>query len=123
MVEDAKELKEVLSVVSTEIPKLLKALSETLFGSEQTANYAKAVADFYKSLREAEMEEGQAFELTKQFMNKTNFAAMIKEFIGKKGGPGKGIEIDQDIGSSIEEAVKEKIKEKFKEKGLESDEE
>lgn len=122
MTSDAQEVKEILSVVSTEIPKLLSAISETLFNAEQTGQYAKAVADFYKSLREAGMDDEQAFLLTQQFMDKTNLAAMIQDVLGGKGFKvkhkhGKG---GEDIGEAIEKAVEERIKEKFGES--ESDE-
>ncbi len=121
--EDAEELKEILAVVSAEIPKLLTAISESIFSPGQTEQYAQAVADFYKSLREAGMDEKQAFELTQRFMDRTNFAAMIQEVIA-----GKGIKIKkgagrEDISSAVEEAVKGKIREKLREKGIESDEE
>ncbi len=127
MSTDVDELKEVLSVVSTEIPKLLTAISESLFNAEQTGQYAQAVADFYKSLREAGMNEEQAFELTQGFMDKTNFAAMIQEIVGGRGPLRKLAkarhEAGEDIGAAIEDAVKEKIKEKFEEKGSVGDEE
>ncbi len=94
-----------------------------MFNAEQTAQYAKSVADFYKSLREAGMDEEQAFLLTQQFMDKTNLAAMIQDVLGGKGFKfggrkrGKG----EDVGEAIEKVVKEKIREKFGE--AESDEE
>ncbi len=115
MVSDAEEVKEILSVVSTEIPKLLSAISDTLFNAEQTEQYAKAVADFYKNIKEAGMNDEQAFLLTQQFMDKTNFAAMIQDVLGGKGFKvkhrrGKG---GEELGKAIEEAVAEKIKEKF----------
>lgn len=118
--KDAEEIKEILSVVSTEIPKLLSAISESLFGSEQTGKYAEAISDFYKSLREAGMEEGQAFELTKQFMDRTNLAGMVQDLIGKGDwgghGPQKG-----DWESKIERKIKKKIKEKFEDEDFEID--
>lgn len=124
MVSDAEEVKEILSVVSTEIPKLLSAISESLFNAEQTAQYAKSVADFYKSLREAGMEDEQAFLLTQQFMDKTNFAAMIQDVLSGKGFKFKGRKHGkgrEGIGEAIEGAVEKKIKEQFEE--TESDEE
>ena len=113
--EDVEELREILSVVSSEVPKLLKALSESLFGPEQTASYAKAVSEFYKSLREAGMEEEQAFELTKEFMDRTNLAALVQEVLG--GREGQGAE------GSLETLIKERIREKLEDRGLEVEEE
>ncbi len=119
--EDVEEMKEMLSFISAEIPKLLTALTESLFGGEQTSRYAEAVSDFYKSLREAGMSETEAFELTKAFMDKTNLAALIQNLIGTKRDP--GAKMEREIGTSIEESIKEKIKRKFEEKGTKSDEE
>lgn len=115
MVEDAEEVREILSVVSTEIPKLLNAISEAIFNPEQTEQYAKAVADFYTRLKEAGMEEEQAFHLTQRFMDRTNFAAMIQDVIGGKGiSFGKrGGRRREDVGEAVEEAVKERIKERL----------
>lgn len=114
--DDVEELREVLSVVSSEVPKLLKALSESLFGPEQTASYAKAVADFYKSLREAGMEEEQAFELTKEFMDRTNLADLVQDVLGDRGRQGGGE-------GSLEDLIKERVRDKLEKRGLEVEEE
>lgn len=119
-IKDAEEVREILSVVSTEIPKLLTAISQTLFSPEATGQYAKAVADFYKSLREAGMDDSQAYELTKEFMDKTNFAAMIQEVIGHRGR-GRRAEEEPAV-AEVEEAIKERIKAKLGETDRESGE-
>jgi hypothetical protein len=118
MAEDAEEIREILSVVSTEIPKLLTAISDSLFGAEQTGKYAEAVADFYKSLREAGMDENKAFELTKEFMDRSNLVGMIQEMIGKADWSDHK---ETDWESEIEKKVKRKIKEKLDDKDFEID--
>ena len=119
MVEDAQEVKEILEVVSKEIPKLIEGLTEILYGEESSAKYGKAIASFYKSLIDSGMTNEQAFELTQQYMSSLNLAGMIGDAIGgdKKGGR-KNIEIitgdvghmDKDFGKEIEERVMEKIR-------------
>ncbi|MFQ5986458.1 MAG: hypothetical protein ACE5KQ_03785 [Thermoplasmata archaeon] len=116
--EDAEEIREILSVVSTEVPKLLNAISESLFGAEQTGKYAEAVSDFYKSLREAGMDEEKAFALTKEFMDRSNLAGMLHDIIGKADWSGmqKG-----DREAEIEKRVKKKIKERLDDEEFEID--
>ncbi|MFQ5907596.1 MAG: hypothetical protein ACE5JE_02025 [Thermoplasmata archaeon] len=116
--EDAEEIQAILSVVSTEVPKLLTAISESLFGAEQTGKYAEAVADFYKSLREAGMDEDKAFELTKQFMDRSNLVGMIQEMIGKADWSEHK---DTDWQSEIEKRVKKKIQDKLSDEDFEID--
>ena len=91
---DANEIKEILEVVSEKIPALLNSLTDVLYGAQQAEKYGKAVAGFYKSLKDAGMTEAQAYELTKQYMSSLNFPAMIGEAIsGKKGGRGPVIDV------------------------------
>ncbi|MGB9637077.1 MAG: hypothetical protein ACPL1Y_07500 [Thermoplasmata archaeon] len=107
---DAEELERVLSVVSEKVPALLNALSDVLYGREQSKKYAEAVATFYKALIEAGMDKQQAYELTKEYMENLNLAGTIGKVINKAG--------NEDMGKDIEEAVKAKVKEKLKEKGV-----
>ncbi|MEE9164036.1 MAG: hypothetical protein V3U17_04520 [Thermoplasmata archaeon] len=116
--KDAEEVQAILSVVSTEVPKLLNAISDSLFGAEQTGKYAQAVSDFYKSLREAGMDEDKAFELTKDFMDRSNLAGMIQEMIGKADWSEHR---KDDWESEVEKKVKKKIKERLKDDDFEID--
>ena len=115
---DAEEVQAILSVVSTEVPKLLSAINDSLFGAEQTGKYAEAVSEFYKSLREAGMDEDKAFELTREFMDRSNLVGMLQELIGKSDWSAmkKG-----DRESEIEKRVKKKIKEKLDDDEFEID--
>ncbi len=120
MVEDAQEVKEILEVVSKEIPKLIESLTDILYGEESSAKYGKAIASFYKSLIDSGMTNEQAYELTQQYMSSLNLAGMIGDAIGgdKKGqkkiliksGSGNNIEIGEDFGKEIEERVRERIR-------------
>ncbi len=82
---DAEEVKEILTVVSEKIPKLLNSLTDVLYGADQAGKYGKAVAGFYKELKDSGMTDEQAFELTKQYMSSLNLSGMIdKAMSGKK---------------------------------------
>lgn len=125
MVEDAEEVKEILEVVSKEIPKLIESLTDVLYGEKSSAKYGKAISSFYKSLIDSGMTSEQAFELTQQYMSSLNLAGLIGDAMSgeKKGqkkiviksGSGNNVEIDEDFGKEIEERVKEKIRKKFEE--------
>lgn len=79
--KDVKELKEVLQVVSTEIPKLLESISSTMYKSDNVENLGKAIAKFYKELIDAGMDQKQAFELTRSFMSSFSLGGMISQAI------------------------------------------
>ncbi len=82
---DAQELKEVLSVVSTEIPKLLESISNQMYKPENAESFGKSIATFYKQLKEAGMDDKQAYELTQEYMQNFSLGGMVgKVFQGKK---------------------------------------
>lgn len=112
---DVGEIKEILTMISEKIPDLLNSLTDVLYGAEQAGKYGKAVAGFYKELKDSGMTDEQAFELTRQYMSSLNLAGVIdKAMRGKKGMMICRGE-KEDIGKGIEELVKEKIKKKFEE--------
>jgi len=74
---DPEKIKEILDVISEKIPGLLKQLSELLYGPKSAKQYAEAAAIFYKELKSAGMTEGQAFELTQQYMSTLNLGNLM----------------------------------------------
>ena len=111
---DAEKLKGILSVVSTEIPKLVEAITKTLYDRENAENMAKSVAQFYKSMRDAGMDEDQAFALTNQFMSNVSVGGLIaKAFTA--GDDHDDIDDDMDkIDKKIEKEIEKRIKAKLK---------
>ncbi|MFQ5910125.1 MAG: hypothetical protein ACE5IJ_05310 [Thermoplasmata archaeon] len=114
MPKDAEEVKEILEVVSEKIPALLNSLTDVLYGKDQAAKYAQAVAGFYKTLKESGMTDDQAFSLTQAYMSSLNLPGMIGDAIS-----GKKMEVhagdDDDIGIEIETAIKKKVMKEFHE--------
>ena len=86
---DAQEVKEILNVVSTEIPKLLEAISTTMYSKDKAESFAKSVAAFYKSMKDAGMDDKQAFELTQKFMANFSIGGMIGQVFQGKSWEGK----------------------------------
>lgn len=81
---DAKEVKEILEAVSTEIPKLLESISNSMYNQQNAENLAKSVAAFYKQMKDAGMDDKQAYELTQKFMGSFSLGGMIGQvFQGK----------------------------------------
>ncbi len=75
--EDAEELREVLSVLRSEVPSLIRSLMEPLkelmdltYNPERARERAKAIASFYKELVDQGIPEDLALKITKEhFIN------------------------------------------------------
>ena len=104
-IPDAEQFKEIMGVVSTEIPKLLEAISNSMYKPENAENFGKSIATFYTQLKATGMKDEQAYELTQKYMTNFSLGGMIGQvFQGRGHGQG------QDFGDEIDEKIKEKIK-------------
>jgi hypothetical protein len=77
---DPEKIREILDVVSEKVPGLLRELSNLLYSPKSAKQYAEAAATFYKELKEAGMDDEQAFELTSQYLSTLNIGKMVKGF-------------------------------------------
>jgi len=85
--KDAEELKAVLETVSTQIPNLIKGIIDSFFSPESGARMGKAVAEFYKSLKDAGIPEQEALAMAKDYLGTlTKWSDILKNtsFGGKK---------------------------------------
>jgi hypothetical protein len=105
---DIEKLKEVMSVISVEIPKLLDAISKTMYSPENAQKLGEQTAAFYKKLKEAGMSEEQAFKLTQDYMENFSLGNMIGTVIGSAS--------HRDDHDDIQEMIDRKIRKKMKEK-------
>jgi hypothetical protein len=109
---DAEELKEILGVVSTEIPKLLESISSIMYKSDNAENFGKSIATFYSQLKAAGMDDKQAFELTQKYMTNFSMGGLIGQvFQGKDHGDGPGLDFSGDAGKKIKERIKKAMDE------------
>lgn len=108
---DAEELREVLGVVSTEIPKLLESISNMIYNKDNAENFGKSVAVFYKQMVDAGMDQKQAFELTQKYMTNFSMGGMLGQVIGGAAKNG----VDREWHGDIEKKVREKMKKKLDE--------
>ncbi len=100
---DVEEVKEILGVISIEIPKLLDSISSTLYKTENAENLGKSVASFFKQMKDAGMTDAQAFEMTQKYMQSFSVGGMLSTVM--QAGAGAG-----NIGNEIDRKMKEKFK-------------
>ena len=63
-----EEISAILASVSKEIPGLIKGILNSFFSPEAAADVGKAVAAFYKNLKEGGIPEEQALDMTKDYL-------------------------------------------------------
>jgi hypothetical protein len=63
-----EEISAILAAVSKEIPGLVKGILDTFFSPQAAADIGKAVAAFYKNLRDGGIPEEQALAMTKDYL-------------------------------------------------------
>lgn len=112
-IEDPEELKAILEVVSKEVPVLIKGIIGSVFSEEAGRDRGKAVAAFYKELKESGMPDEIAVKMTENYLSVfTSLGDIIKK-----------IDMRKKHSSEIENEIERKIKEKLAEKGLAEEEE
>ncbi len=104
--KDMEKLKEVMTVMSTEIPKLLESISKTMYSADNAAKLGEQTAEFYKKLKEAGMTDEQAFKLTEEFMANFSVGSMIGKIIGGAGGHDHGDEIEREVNERLKKKIK-----------------
>jgi len=117
--EDVEELREVLSVVSKEVPALIKGIIASVFSEEAGRDMGRAAAAFYKELKEAGMPEDVAVKMTEGYISTfTSLGEVMKRAVGGE----KRIETKK-LEKELEKEISRKIREKLAEKGLAEKEE
>jgi len=110
--EDVEELREVLSVVSKEVPALIKGIIASVFSEEAGRDMGRAAAAFYKELKEAGMPEDVAVKMTEGYISTfTSLGEVMKRAVGGKKGI-ESRELEKEIGKEISKRIKEKLAEK-----------
>ena len=106
--KDVEELKAVLETVSEGIPKMIRGIIDSFFSPESGARMGKAVADFYKSLKDAGIPEQEALAMAKDYLGTlTKWSDILKNTrIGDKT-----ITIKKEKKEEEEEQKKEEEKE------------
>ena len=103
-----ENIKEILSVVSSEVPGMIKSILSSVFSEEAGRNMGKAAAAYYKELKNGGLPEPVAVKMTEEYMRTfTSIGDMLKS-----AGKGKwSHEKVDEIGSQIKESIRKKQKE------------
>ena len=115
--EEAEEVKEILGVVSKEIPALIKGIIGSIFSEEAGKNMGRAAAAFYKELKESGMPEDTAVRMTENYVGVfTSLGDVLKGAVSKRkmGKPAEK-EIEEEIAKRIREKIAEKTGENLEE--------
>jgi hypothetical protein len=92
---DPENLKELLSVVSTEVPAMIKSIVNTVFSEEAGRNMGKAAAAYYKELKAGGLPDEVAVKLTQEYMQTfTSFGSMLRQ--GGNGMWGKHMHSEKE---------------------------
>lgn len=75
---DAEELRKIMQTLSETVPGLLENLTKVLYGEKESAEFGRAVANFYKALTDAGMTSDQAFRLTRDYMSNISLGNMMR---------------------------------------------
>ena len=67
--EDPEEIKEILEVVSKEVPALIKGIVGSVFSEESGRDMGKAAGAFYKELKESGMPDETAVKMTENYIS------------------------------------------------------
>jgi hypothetical protein len=121
--EDAEEVREILGVVSKEVPALIKNIVASVFSEEAGRSMGKAAAAFYKELKDSGMPNDVALKMTEEYMSTfTSFGNVFKQInVGKSDN--LSLSSAKELEKEIRGRVEQKLAEKRREKGTEQEEE
>ena len=114
---EAEEVREILGVVSAQVPALIRGIVGAVFSEEAGKDMGRAAGAFYKELIESGMPEDVAVKMTQNYIGVfTSLGDMLKQAVS---GKGKHMQIikagkkgEEEIGEEIAKKIKEKIAEK-----------
>ncbi len=115
---EAENIKEILGVVSSEVPALIKSILGSVFSEEAGKNMGKAAAAYYKELKNGGLPEQVAVKMTEDYMR--TFTSLGDMLRGAGGGKWSGKE---HIGDEIERKIHERLERKREEKEEEDEDE
>ncbi|MGA3191044.1 MAG: hypothetical protein ABSD73_00845 [Candidatus Bathyarchaeia archaeon] len=116
MVDDEKEhekrhetqspenIKEILGVVSAELPSLIKNVLGSVFSEEAGRSMGKAAAAYYKELKNGGLPEPVAVKLTEDYMRTFTSLGDMLRGAGKGRWSGKA---GEDISEEVERRIRE----------------
>ena len=105
---EAENVKEILSVVSSEIPAMIKSILSSVFSEEAGRNMGKAAAAYYKELKDGGLPEPVAVKMTEEYMRTfTSLGEMLRSAGKGRWGHHGEDEISRRIHNKIEKRINE----------------
>ena len=103
---EPENIKEILSVVSSEIPAMIKSILSSVFSEEAGRNMGKAAAAYYKELKDGGLPETVAVKMTEEYMRTfTSLGDMLRS-----AGRGRwGHDEEDEISKEIHKRVHKKL--------------
>lgn len=115
---EAENVKEILGVVSSEVPAMIKSILGSVFSEEAGKNMGKAAAAYYKELKNGGLPEQVAVKMTEDYMRTfTSLGNMLRSAGGRRGDRS-----GDEMGAEIERRIREKLDKRKQEKGEEQEE-
>jgi hypothetical protein len=103
---EPENIKELLGVVSSEVPGLIKNILASVFSEEAGRSMGKAAAAYYKELKNGGLPDQVAVKLTEDYMRTfTSIGDMLRS-AGRGSWSGK---VGEDIGEEVERKIREKM--------------
>jgi hypothetical protein len=102
---DAENVKEILGVVSSEVPTMIKSILASVFSEEAGKNMGKAAAAYYKELKNGGLPEQVAVKLTEDYMRTFTSLGDMFRGVGRRTSENSG----DKIGEEIERRIREKL--------------
>ena len=79
-INSVDDLRDLFSMISAEVPGLLRGLRDVIYSKEAAGNMADAVATFYTKLVEAGIPKEEAMDMAR------GYVLNLREILGGKGG-------------------------------------
>lgn len=111
---EPENIREILGVVSSEVPALIKSVLSSVFSEEAGRNMGKAAAAYYKELKDGGLPEQVAVKMTEDYMRTfTSLGDMLRS-------AGKG-RWSHDEGDEVGRHIKENIGKGFQKRNEEEE--
>jgi hypothetical protein len=103
---EPENIKEILSVVSSEIPAMIKSILSSVFSEEAGRNMGKAAAAYYKELKDGGLPEPVAVKMTEEYMRTfTSLGDMLRSAGKGRWSHDEGDEISKEIHKRVHEKL------------------
>jgi hypothetical protein len=79
LINNVEDLRELFSVLSEQVPGLLRGLRDLVYSKEAAENMADAVSAFYRKLVDAGIPKDEAMDMAR------GYVFNLKELLGSKG--------------------------------------